>query len=82
MAHLFIRDPLVIFSETIDQDDASSSDHFEVKKEPCFLCVYANSCLEHSINELANIAIQTTATELAHRLASRISEHGGTNNGF
>ncbi|KAF9452748.1 glutamate-cysteine ligase catalytic subunit [Macrolepiota fuliginosa MF-IS2] len=29
MAHLFIRDPLVIFSETIDQDDASSSDHFE-----------------------------------------------------
>ncbi|EKM80633.1 hypothetical protein AGABI1DRAFT_71066 [Agaricus bisporus var. burnettii JB137-S8] len=29
MAHLFIRDPLVIFSETIDQDDATSSDHFE-----------------------------------------------------
>jgi hypothetical protein len=30
MAHLFIRDPLVIFSETIDQDDTSSTDHFEV----------------------------------------------------
>ncbi|KAF5351769.1 hypothetical protein D9756_007617 [Leucocoprinus leucothites] len=29
IAHLFIRDPLVVFSETIDQDDASSSDHFE-----------------------------------------------------
>ncbi|KAF8222928.1 glutamate-cysteine ligase catalytic subunit [Tricholoma matsutake] len=29
ISHLFIRDPLVIFSETIDQDDASSSDHFE-----------------------------------------------------
>jgi len=29
MAHLFIRDPLVIFSETINQDDATSSDHFE-----------------------------------------------------
>lgn len=28
-AHLFIRDPLVVFSETIDQDDVSSSDHFE-----------------------------------------------------
>ncbi|KAG8761065.1 hypothetical protein FRC14_007846 [Serendipita sp. 396] len=28
-AHLFIRDPLVIFSETIDQDDANMSDHFE-----------------------------------------------------
>ena len=30
MAHIFIRDPLVIFSETINQDDESSSDHFEV----------------------------------------------------
>lgn len=29
IAHLFIRDPLVIFSETVDQDDEVSSDHFE-----------------------------------------------------
>ncbi|CAL1706490.1 unnamed protein product [Somion occarium] len=29
MAHLFIRDPLVIFSEMIDQDDTTSNDHFE-----------------------------------------------------
>jgi len=29
IAHLFIRDPLVIFSETIDQDDEKSTDHFE-----------------------------------------------------
>jgi len=29
MAHLFIRDPLVIFSELIDQDDTTSMDHFE-----------------------------------------------------
>ncbi|KAF9227348.1 GCS-domain-containing protein [Gyrodon lividus] len=29
MAHIFIRDPLVIFSETINQDDQASSDHFE-----------------------------------------------------
>ncbi|PVG00389.1 putative gamma-glutamylcysteine synthetase [Serendipita vermifera] len=28
-AHLFIRDPLVIFSETIDQDDEVMTDHFE-----------------------------------------------------
>ncbi|CAO1634185.1 unnamed protein product [Jaminaea pallidilutea] len=28
-AHLFIRDPLVIFSEMVDQDDAESMDHFE-----------------------------------------------------
>ncbi|TBU33641.1 glutamate-cysteine ligase catalytic subunit [Dichomitus squalens] len=29
IAHLFIRDPLVIFSETIHQDDTTSNDHFE-----------------------------------------------------
>lgn len=29
IAHLFIRDPLVQFSETIDQDDEASMDHFE-----------------------------------------------------
>ena len=30
VAHLFIRDPLVIFRELLDQDDNVSSDHFEV----------------------------------------------------
>ena len=30
IAHLFIRDPLVLFSELIDQDDTISMDHFEV----------------------------------------------------
>lgn len=30
ISHLFIRDPLVIFSETIHQDDSASNDHFEV----------------------------------------------------
>ena len=29
LAHLFIRDPLVIFSEMVDQDDEHSTDHFE-----------------------------------------------------
>ncbi|PSR76507.1 hypothetical protein PHLCEN_2v8410 [Hermanssonia centrifuga] len=29
ISHLFIRDPLVVFSETIDQDDTVSNDHFE-----------------------------------------------------
>lgn len=32
IAHLFIRDPLVIFSETLDQDDSVSGDHFEVSQ--------------------------------------------------
>lgn len=29
IAHLFIRDPLVVFSEAIDLDDEKSTDHFE-----------------------------------------------------
>lgn len=29
IAHLFIRDPLVQFGETIEQDDSASMDHFE-----------------------------------------------------
>ncbi|KAA1471786.1 glutamate-cysteine ligase catalytic subunit [Dentipellis sp. KUC8613] len=29
ISHLFIRDPIVIFSELIDQDDSASTDHFE-----------------------------------------------------
>lgn len=28
-AHLFIRDPIVVFEETLEQDDEASSDHFE-----------------------------------------------------
>ena len=28
-AHLFIRDPLVIFKELLNQDNTASSDHFE-----------------------------------------------------
>lgn len=29
IGHLFIRDPLVVFTETIDQDDKKDTDHFE-----------------------------------------------------
>ncbi|KAI7862999.1 glutamate-cysteine ligase-domain-containing protein [Spinellus fusiger] len=29
VSHLFIREPLVIYEELLDQDDTSSSDHFE-----------------------------------------------------
>lgn len=29
IAHLFIRDPLVIFEEKVDQDNTTSTDHFE-----------------------------------------------------
>jgi hypothetical protein len=30
IAYLFIRDPIVVFSELVDQDDSKSTDHFEV----------------------------------------------------
>ena len=30
ISHIFIRDPLVMFSETIHQDDSTSTEHFEV----------------------------------------------------
>lgn len=29
-AHLFIRDPLVVYSELLHQDNMKSTDHFEV----------------------------------------------------
>jgi glutamate--cysteine ligase catalytic subunit len=34
-AHLFIRDPIVIFEETLHQDDETSSDHFEASPPLC-----------------------------------------------
>lgn len=30
IAHLFIRDPISLFAEKIDQDEETESDHFEV----------------------------------------------------
>lgn len=29
LAHLFIRDPLVIFSDALEVDDAKTTEHFE-----------------------------------------------------
>ena len=50
-AHLFIRDPLVIFSETIEQDDGIMSDHFEVS-DPYTLVIELKIAIyeEYSIN--------------------------------
>lgn len=78
IAHLFIRDPLVVFSETIDQDDETSSDHFEVCAANVMVH-YANaSIVEYSVNKLADAAVQATATEFFNRLASRVSKYGGS----
>lgn len=40
LAHLFIRDPIVIFSELVDQDDSESTDHFEVCFTLVHFCIY------------------------------------------
>jgi Glutamate-cysteine ligase len=83
IAHLFIRDPIVIFSELVDQDDSESTDHFEV----CFT-LHCHSRLlehglklalaEHTINQLADFEIQAPSSEVAHRLACRVPQYGGS----
>ncbi len=37
IAHLWIRDPLVVFSERVHVDDATTSEHFEVRKHSAWL---------------------------------------------
>jgi hypothetical protein len=53
IAHLFIRDPIVIFSELVDQDDSKSTDHFEV----CFnlATLYGYNILTCSFNRTSNL---------------------------
>ena len=53
IAHLFIRDPIVIFSELIDQDDSKSTDHFEVYFNLATLC--ADHILTCSFNRTSNL---------------------------
>lgn len=48
ISHLFIRDPLVIFRELLDQDDTISSDHFEV--------IRSNRCDNGSRNYVDSIS--------------------------
>jgi glutamate--cysteine ligase catalytic subunit len=56
IAHLFIRDPIVIFSELIDQDDSESTDHFEVCSFLAFFFgqVLTSPRAEHPIHQLAD----------------------------
>jgi hypothetical protein len=53
IAHLFIRDPIVIFSELVDQDDSKSTDHFEVCFDLDTLC--AGYILTYSSNRTSNL---------------------------
>jgi len=55
VSHLFIRDPIVIFSELLDQDDSESTDHFEVRSR---LAIFAfirpriNALMDRTSNRL------------------------------
>ena len=44
MAHLFIRDPVSLFSEKIHQDDETDTDHFEVSVLSLVVCDGDHSC--------------------------------------
>ena len=80
VAHLFIRDPIVIFSELVDQDDNESTDHFEV----CFILKHSarlrltSVLAEHSVNQLADFEIQAASSQLVHRLARRVPQYGSS----
>jgi hypothetical protein len=59
IAYLFIRDPIVIFSEMIDQDDEKDNDHFEVRYLHRYdISVQAQFDSEYPINQLANRTLQ------------------------
>ena len=40
IAHLFVRDSISLFSEKVDQDDATELDHFEVRSEKILALAY------------------------------------------
>lgn len=73
ISHLFIRDPIVIFSETIDQDDENSNDHFEVRRYGLRRLLQTLTMFyvspEHPIHELADRSLQAAPSALHHRLA-------------
>ena len=80
-AHLFIRDPIVIFQESLIQDDETSSDHFEVLSNLSqFLRAELRNVLstEHPIDELADCTVQAAATSFDDRMESRIQIDGGS----
>lgn len=83
-ANLFIRDPLVIFSESIDQDDETMSDHFEVSLPFafCFLTTLTITFLEHSIHQLANTTLQASTPNFLNGMARRVPPHGSPNDRF
>jgi hypothetical protein len=44
-AHLFIRDPLVVYKSLLEQDDSKSTLHFEVRQPANCLCWLLSRCV-------------------------------------
>ena len=65
IAHLFIRDPVILFSEKLHLNDAKDTDHFEVQiiKFSSHSHVRSDRMPEYQLYQLAIHAIQTSARE-------------------
>lgn len=64
-AHLFIRDPLVIFRETLEASPEGRADHFEVYITFVLkrgVTIKLTCVTEHTIDKLAAHAVQTSST--------------------
>ena len=87
VAHLFIRDPVSLFSEKVHQNDEEDSDHFEVRVARRFSTFFRFKNVfffksEPSIDQLADDALQTTASAQHHRLAGRVPALRGPDYGL
>ena len=82
-AHLFIRDPLVVFKETLEPSPENQSSHFEARVSHSLPTVLeTNSWVEHTIYKLAANAFQASTTWRQHWLESRVPQHGSSINRF
>lgn len=85
-AHLFIRDPLVIFKETLEASPERQASHFEARENqfPMLfeLSAAANVRVEHTIYKLAAYAFQAPPTWRQHWVESRVPQHGNSINRF
>ena len=74
IAHLFVRDSVILFEEKLNLDDTKDTDHFEVG-ESSIRDRLVRLPVEYQFNQLAIHAIQTTSCEQQHRLASGVPTH-------
>jgi hypothetical protein len=81
IAHLFIRDPLVIYHGKIELDDEKFSDHFEnIQSTNWFVFpkTFMTASKQHSFSasSQANCSVQASSPSISHRMASRVPSHG------